>query len=204
MFLLFLWKIRSLHRKWTTRETIGSDLFLKLLENKDKFKLELDNHKFNLQCMEINDMLADSSYFLRLYELKKKFRHLSLKSPKKQTVVRQLSSCIHENFIGFIITIEHGKKLRKTFKPIDIIYKPVKKKQIQKLSVIFRWIYRGLIEIHATNVKSCHMDLATNVIIIINFLQDQTNTNDIWNIALVFRVLFTVLTIKILWLLKIT
>ena len=77
--------------------------------------------------METNEMLADSSYFLRLYKLRKKFRHLSLKSPKKQTFVRQLSSCIHENFIGFIITIEHGKKLRKTFKPIDIIYKPVKK-----------------------------------------------------------------------------
>ena len=110
------------------QETIGSGLFLKLFENKDKFKLELDNHKFNLQCMEINDILADFSSFLRVYKLRKKFRHLSLKNPKKQTVVRQLSSCIHEKFNGFnIITIEHGKKLRKKFKPIDIIYKPVKK-----------------------------------------------------------------------------
>ena len=116
---------------WTEnepQETIGSGLFLKLFENKDKFKLELDNHKFNFQCMEINYILADSSYFLRVYKLRKKFRHLSLKNPKKQTVVRQLSSCIHEKFNGFnIITIEHGKKLRKKFKPIDIIYKPVKK-----------------------------------------------------------------------------
>ena len=68
---------------------------------------------------------------------------------------------------------------------------------MQKLSVIFRSIYRGLIEIHATKVISCHMDLATNVIIVINFLQDQTNTNDIWNIALVSWLLFTALTIKI-------
>ena len=61
------------------KEAIGSGLF----ENKDKFKLELDSHKFNLQCMEINDILANSSYFLRVYELRKKMRHLSLKNPKK-------------------------------------------------------------------------------------------------------------------------
>ena len=53
------------------QETIGSGLFLKLFDNKDRFTLELDNHKFNLQCMEINDILADSSYFVRVYELKK-------------------------------------------------------------------------------------------------------------------------------------
>ena len=68
------------------QETIGSGLFLKLFENKDKFKLELDNYKFNLQYMEINDILVDSSYFLRVYELRKIFRHLSLKNQEKQTV----------------------------------------------------------------------------------------------------------------------
>ena len=61
------------------QETIRYNLFLKLFENRDKFRLELDNHKFNLQCMEINEILAASSYFLRVCELKKKFRHLSLK-----------------------------------------------------------------------------------------------------------------------------
>ena len=74
------------------------------------------------------NILAGSSNFLRVYEIKKVFRHLILKNPKKQTVVRELSSCIYEKFNGFnIISIEHGKKLRKKFKPIDIIYKPVKK-----------------------------------------------------------------------------
>ena len=51
-----------------------------------------------------------------------------MKNPKKQAIVRQLSSCVFEKFNGFnIISIEYGKKLRKRFKPIDIIYKPVKK-----------------------------------------------------------------------------
>ena len=79
-------------------------MFLKLFENKGKFKLELENHKFNLQCIETNDILANSSYFLRVYELRKKFRHLSLKNPKKQTFVRQLSSSIHENLTVLILS----------------------------------------------------------------------------------------------------
>ena len=35
---------------------------------------------------------------------------------------------IYEKFNGFnIISIDHGKKLRKKFKPTDMIFKPVKK-----------------------------------------------------------------------------
>ena len=46
---------------------------------------------------------------------------------------------------------------------------------MQKLNVVFSRIHQGLIEIRVTGVKSCHMDLSTNVTIVINFLQDQTN-----------------------------
>ena len=53
------------------QETIGNNLFLKLFVNRDRFRLELENHKFNLQCIEINEILASFSYFLRVYELKK-------------------------------------------------------------------------------------------------------------------------------------
>ena len=61
-----------------------------------------------------------------------KLRHLSSKNPKKQIVVRQLSSCIHEKFNVFnIISIEYSKKLRKKFKPIDIIYNPLKKPDVE-------------------------------------------------------------------------
>ena len=77
--------------------------------------------------MEINEILAASSYFLKVYELKKKLDTWAWKL-QKQTVVRQLSSCITEKFNGFnIISIEYGKKSRRKFKLIDIIYKPVKK-----------------------------------------------------------------------------
>ena len=68
-------------------------LFDKLYEN-DKFELILDYQKFNANCHEINSLLAKDGYCLRIFELRQKFRYLSLKNPKKQTVVQQLSSCI--------------------------------------------------------------------------------------------------------------
>ena len=71
--------------------------------------------------------LAKYGSFLRVLELKSKFRHLALKTPKKQNIVRQLSSCINEKYNGFhVISIEYSKKLRTKFKPINIIYKPTK------------------------------------------------------------------------------
>ena len=58
-------------------------------------------------------MLAKYGYFLRVFELKNKFRHLALKNPKKQNIVRQLSSCINEKYNGFhLISIEYNKKIR--------------------------------------------------------------------------------------------
>ena len=79
-----------------------------------------------------------------MYELRKKFRHLSLKNPKKQNVVRQLSSSIHEKFNGFnIISIEYSTKLRKKFKPIDIIYNPVKKSDVEIKCYVLQDISRA-------------------------------------------------------------
>ena len=40
-------------------------LFLKLFENWGRFQSELNNRKVNLHCIEINEILADSSYLLR-------------------------------------------------------------------------------------------------------------------------------------------
>ena len=58
-------------------------------------------------------LLAKHGYFLRVFELKNKFRHLALKNPKKQNIVRQLSSCINEKYNGFhLISIEYNKKIR--------------------------------------------------------------------------------------------
>ena len=94
------------------KESINSNLFVQL--SQEKFNIILDYQKFNNQCHEVNMLLAKRGYFLRVFELKNKFRHLTLKNPKKQNIVRQLSSCINEKYNGFyVISVEYSKKLRK-------------------------------------------------------------------------------------------
>ena len=62
----------------------------------------------------MNMALSSYGYLLRDFELKKQFRHLSVKSKDNQKIVRQLSSCLIEKFNGFtIISIEHEKKTKK-------------------------------------------------------------------------------------------
>ena len=62
--------------------------------------------------------------------IKSKVRHLALKNQNIYIyiyIVRQLSNCINEKYNSFhVISIEYSKKLRTKFKPINIIYKPIK------------------------------------------------------------------------------
>ena len=76
------------------KESIDSNLIEQLEEG--KFKFILDLQKFNNICYEINLILSKHNYFLRIFELKDKYRQLSMKEPKKQNIVRQLSSCLIE------------------------------------------------------------------------------------------------------------
>ena len=79
-------------------------------------------------CYAMNMAFSSYGYFLKVFELKKKLRRLSVKSKDNQKILRLLSSCLIERFNGFkIISIEYEKKQRKRFKPIDIIYKLTKK-----------------------------------------------------------------------------
>ena len=68
------------------KESINSDLVEQLEEG--KFKFILDLQKFNNPCFEINLILSKRNYFLRIFELKDKYRQLSTKEPKKQNIVR--------------------------------------------------------------------------------------------------------------------
>ena len=72
---------------------------------------------------------------MRVFELKNRF---SMKDKSKQKIVRQLSSYLIEKYSGFrLISIEHEKKHRKLFKPIDIIYKPTESIEIEPLCCFF-------------------------------------------------------------------
>ena len=52
-------------------------------------------------CYEISTILLKDGYFLRVFELKNKFRRLAMKDKSKQKIARQLSSCLIEKYSGF-------------------------------------------------------------------------------------------------------
>ena len=118
--------------KTNSKKTIDEKLFEQLDEEKYKFVLDLQ--KFKNNCYEIHCFLSKYNYFLRVFELKNKFRYLTMKDSKKQNNVRQISSSLTKKCNGFqAISIEFARKERKNIKPIDIIYKPTKDSEISPL-----------------------------------------------------------------------
>ena len=114
-------------------QILGKDLFEEI-NQPEKLKFIIDQQYFLNMCYHINMILAKFGYFLRFYKLKKKYRHLTMKKGDEQQIVRQLSSCLIEKYNGFtVIRIEYDKKERKNFEPLDIIYKPIKKLEIEPL-----------------------------------------------------------------------
>ena len=110
------------------KESIDSNLIEQLEEG--KFKFILDLQKFNNICYEINLILSKHNYFLRIFELKDKYRQLSMKEPKKQNIVRQLSSCLIEKYNGFqVISIEFDRK-----KKLSLLILFTNQPNIQKLT----------------------------------------------------------------------
>ena len=96
-----------------------------------KYEFILDLQKFNNNFYEVNCFLSEFNYFLKVFELKNKIWHLTIKEPKTQNIVRQISSCITKKYNGFhAISIEFARKESKKFKPIDIIYQPTKNPEI--------------------------------------------------------------------------
>ena len=98
------------------KKDFEKSIYKKLVEQLDqpeKFQFIVDFQKFNNICYEINSILSKHNYFPKVLELKNKFKHLSMKEPKKQNLVRQLSSCLMEKYNGFqVISIEYARKQR--------------------------------------------------------------------------------------------
>ena len=107
---------------------IGAEIFDEIYPLKSMMKLNLDILHFENQCLKINQILNKNNLFLRIFELKEKFRCLIKQDSERKNIVRDLSPRIIEKFNGFnIVRIEFERKLRQKMSPIDIIYKPVKK-----------------------------------------------------------------------------
>ena len=63
------------------------------IDQPEKFKFIIELETFMKMCYEINTILSKFGYFLKVFELKNKFRHLTMKDKTKQNIRRQLSSC---------------------------------------------------------------------------------------------------------------
>ena len=99
------------------KEIDNKDLFNSLSAIKETLELHLDIQNFDNQCFAVNSILN-----------KHKF-NLTLRNSNKNNIFRELSSCLNKKFNGFrIVAIEQEKKIRKKFRPINIIYKSVKKR----------------------------------------------------------------------------
>ena len=108
------------------KQDIENDKLCNTLSNlKENLRLDLDIQNFE---NSVNELLNKNGLFLRVYELKDKFCYLIKQNSEKKTVQRELSSCIIKKVNGFnIVCIAFNKKLSQTFRPIIIIYKPIKK-----------------------------------------------------------------------------
>ena len=140
-------------KKKEFENTIDKNL-IQRLDCPEKFQFVIDLQKFNNTCYEINSILSKHNYFLRGFELKNKFRHLSMNKPKKQNIIRQLSRCLNQKYNGFqVISIKYARKQWKKFKSIDIIYKPTKHIEIEPLCYFSDDISKAYTNLYSTPNK---------------------------------------------------
>ena len=128
---------------------VGLALSHDLFQMKSLLKLDLDVLNFENQCFKINTILNKYNMFLRVFELKDKFRYLFKHNSEQKKIVNEVSACVIERFNGFtIVRLEFDNKVRQNFTPVDIIYKPVKRENeilncffTEKLHLAYRTSY---------------------------------------------------------------
>ena len=104
------------------KNDINKDYLSELFLIKNKLKLDFDILNFEQQCHQLNQILNKCNFFLKVFELKEKFRSLVKQNPDKKNIARGLSSCITNKYKGFnIVQLEHSKKIIQKFIPIEII-----------------------------------------------------------------------------------
>ena len=146
---------------------LGVDLFGDLKSKKQILQLDLSICTFETQCHVINDLLMERKLFLRVYELRKKFRYMIRKIPNGKNISqRDLSACVEERFNGFHLVRKLAEnEMRQNFKLIDIVYKPVRKvNQIMGcyFSFLMRNAYRVTSEKKGQNVSTPDQCFACN------------------------------------------
>ena len=132
------------------KEDVGLALSHDLCEIKSLLRLDgEDRLNFENQCFKINRILSRHDMFLRVFELKDKFRYIMKQNSNQKKFFSEVSACVVERFNGFTtVRLEFDNEIRREFKPIDIIYKPVKKENAvlncfftDKLHLAYKAVY---------------------------------------------------------------
>ena len=66
------------------KEDVGAEISDEIYPLKEIVRLDLDILNFENQCFQINRILNKNNFFLRVFELKEKFRALIKQDPKKK------------------------------------------------------------------------------------------------------------------------
>ena len=143
-------KVDFVEQEDSLKQDVGIVLSDDLFEIKSLLRLDGDdNLNFENQCFQINTILSRHDMFLRVFELKDKFRYIIKQNSEEKKFFNELSACVVERFNGFtIVRLEFDNEIRKEFTPVDIIYKPVKKENAilncfftHKLHLAYKAVY---------------------------------------------------------------
>ena len=94
------------------KKDISSEIYDEISPLKKFLELSLDIFHFENQCDVINRILNKHNLFLRIFELKEKFRYITKTSSQKKNIVREISSCVFVKFNGFhVVRIDFEQKL---------------------------------------------------------------------------------------------
>ena len=108
--------------------------------DKEKYEFILDLQKFNNDCYEINYVLSKYNHFLRVFELKNKFRHLTMKEPKNKTLLDKFLAVLLRNIM--------------VFRPYQLHFLEEKEKNLNRLILftsqqkIQKFVYSVIIQKH--------------------------------------------------------
>ena len=99
--------------------------------DEEKYKVILDFKKFNNNCYEINYLLSKYNYFLRVIELKSKFRYLTMKDQKKKFFSGKFQVALLKNtmvFKQYELNLSEEKE-----KTLNRLIESINRQEIQKL-----------------------------------------------------------------------
>ena len=101
---------------------VGADLYSKIIERKDKCILDQNKINFDDMCFDINEILVGKKLFLRVYELKDKFRYLFHEDYKKKEYLKAYLAALKKNATDLLLPILSLQKKKKMIYVRLILY----------------------------------------------------------------------------------